>query len=322
MVGKLTPDNQLSASIIPIVLNASPYRTRNSLLDEFMRRDKGETIDDFNPGEAAWWGNHLEHTIGEVAAERLKLTDLQLEFDAAFEHPDLPLAASIDGLANGDGIVEPDPARGIYVINAQRIDITGPGLLEIKNTSAAPESTPARFRGPLQGQAQLMCHPTAKWLAVCVLYQGTELRIFLYHHDRIIQQQIRDAVLDFERRRKERDFYPWSNLNDAVLCHSTTDMKLPTLQIDPENTEVQIALEHLVHARREIAGHQEDIDNAMIDLMAFMGDHETAIGTVGNERIMLKWPMRQFKAQPERVVPAKDARSVRQKTLTIKEIDQ
>ena len=322
MVGKLTPDNQLSASIIPIVLNASPYRTRNSLLDEFMRRDKGETIDHFKAGEAAWWGNHLEHTIGAVAAERLKLTDLQLEFDAAFQHPDLPLAASLDGLANGHGIIEPDPTRGIFVINAPKIDITGPGLLEIKNTSAAPESTPARFRGPLQGQAQLMCHPTAKWLAVCGLYQGTELRIFLYHHDRIIQQQIRDAVLDFERRRTERAWYPWSNLNDAVLCHSTTDGKLPTLQIDPENTEVQIALEHLVHARREIAGHQEDVDNAMIDLMAFMGDHETAIGTVGNERIMLKWPMRQFKAQPERVVPAKDARSVRQKTLTIKEIDQ
>jgi len=322
MVGKLTPDNQLSASIIPIVLNASPYRTRNSLLDEFMRRDKGETIDHFKAGEAAWWGNHLEHTIGAVAAERLKLTDLQLEFDAAFQHPDLPLAASLDGLANGHGIIEPDPTRGIFVINAPKIDITGPGLLEIKNTSAAPESTPARFRGPLQGQAQLMCHPTAKWLAVCVLYQGTELRIFLYHHDRIIQQQIRDAVLDFERRRTERAWYPWSTLNDAVLCHSTTDGKLPTLQIDPENTEVQIALEHLVHARREIAGHQEDVDNAMVDLMAFMGDHETAIGTVGNERIMLKWPMRQFKAQPERVVPAKDARSVRQKTLTIKEIDQ
>lgn len=322
MVGKLTPDNQLSASIIPIVLNASPYRTRNSLLDEFMRRDKGQTIDHFKAGEAAWWGNHLEHTIGAVAAERLKLTDLQLEFDAAFQHPDLPLAASLDGLANGHGIIEPDPTRGIFVINAPKIDITGPGLLEIKNTSAAPESTPARFRGPLQGQAQLMCHPTAKWLAVCVLYQGTELRIFLYHHDRIIQQQIRDAVLDFERRRTERAWYPWSTLNDAVLCHSTTDGKLPTLQIDPENTEVQIALEHLVHARREIAGHQEDVDNAMVDLMAFMGDHETAIGTVGNERIMLKWPMRQFKAQPERVVPAKDARSVRQKTLTIKEIDQ
>jgi hypothetical protein len=322
MVGKLTPDNQLSASIIPIVLNASPYRTRNSLLDEFMRRDKGQTIDHFKAGEAAWWGNHLEHTIGAVAAERLKLTDLQLEFDAAFQHPDLPLAASLDGLANGHGIIEPDPTRGIFVINAPKIDITGPGLLEIKNTSAAPESTPARFRGPLQGQAQLMCHPTAKWLAVCVLYQGTELRIFLYHHDRIIQQQIRDAVLDFERRRTERAWYPWSTLNDAVLCHSTTDGKLPTLQIDPENTEVQIALEHLVHARREIAAHQEDVDNAMVDLMAFMGDHETAIGTVGNERIMLKWPMRQFKAQPQRVVPAKDARSVRQKTLTIKEIDQ
>jgi hypothetical protein len=36
---------------------------------------------------------------------------------------------------------------------------------------------------------------------------------------------------------------------------------------------------------------------------------------------MIKWPMRKFKAQPERIVPAKEARTVRQKTLTIKEID-
>ena len=122
-----------------------------------------------------------------------------------------------------------------------------------------------------------------------------------------MQQQIRAAVLDFERRREQHEFYPWSNLNDAVLCHSTTDGKLPTLQIDPDDVEVQIALEHLVHARREIKGHQEDVDNAMITLMQFMGDHETAVGIVGNERIMLKWPMRKFKAKPERIVPAKEA---------------
>ena len=321
MVGKLTRNDMLSASIIPVVLNASPWRTQNSLLFEMIQRDAGEAVEDFDAGEAAWWGNHLEHTIGNESARRLNLTDVQLEFDAAFQHPDLPLAASIDGLGVGDGIVESDPARGIYVINAKQINITGPGLLEIKNTSATPESEPARFRGPLQGQAQLMCHPTAKWLAVCVLYQGTELRIFLYHHDGIVQQQIRAAVLDFERRREQHEFYPWSNLNDAVLCHSTTDGKLPTLQIDPDDVEVQIALEHLVHARREIKGHQEDVDNAMITLMQFMGDHETAVGIVGNERIMLKWPMRKFKAKPERIVPAKEAVTLRQKTLTIKEID-
>jgi hypothetical protein len=33
----------------------------------------------------------------------------------------------------------------------------------------------------------------------------------------------------------------------------------------------------------------------------------------------IKWPMRHYKAQPERVVPAKEGYSVRQSTLSIKE---
>ena len=162
MVGKLTRNDMLSASIIPVVLNASPWRTQNSLLFEMIQRDAGEAVEDFDAGEAAWWGNHLEHTIGNESARRLNLTDVQLEFDAAFQHPDLPLAASIDGLGVGDGIVESDPARGIYVINAKQINITGPGLLEIKNTSATPESEPARFRGPLAGTSAAYVPPDSE----------------------------------------------------------------------------------------------------------------------------------------------------------------
>jgi hypothetical protein len=40
-------------------------------------------------------------------------------------------------------------------------------------------------------------------------------------------------------------------------------------------------------------------------------------GTVG--RFEIRWPMRSYKAQPEKVVPAKDAYSIRQSTLSIKE---
>lgn len=321
MVGKLTPDGQLSASRIPVLLNASPYMTRNALLNEFIQRDEGTFVDDFKAGEAAWWGNEFEGTIGTEAAKRLGLTGLQLEFDRAFQHADLPLAASLDGLGHGSGVIEADISRGIYVINAKQIDITGPGLLEIKNTSAMPENEPARHRGPIQGQAQLMCYPEARWLAVCVLYQGIELRIFLYHRDSVMEMQIRDAVLDFERRRKERDYYPWTEANDAVLCYSTTDGKLPPLDLDPEDTDAMIALEQLVLAKRKQADAEIDIEDAQMTLMEKMGNHETAFGIVGNQRVMLKWPMRKFKAQPERIVLAKEARTVRQKTLTIKELD-
>jgi hypothetical protein len=34
----------------------------------------------------------------------------------------------------------------------------------------------------------------------------------------------------------------------------------------------------------------------------------------------ISWPMRHYKATPERVVPAKEASVVRQNTLTIKEL--
>ena len=134
--------------------------------------------------------------------------------------------------------------------------------------------------------------------------------------------QIRDAILDFERRRKTGEYYPWVGMGDAVLCHSTTDGKLPPLDLDPDDTDAMIALEQLVLAKRKLSDAEEDIEDAQMTLMERMGNHETAFGMVGNQRVMLKWPMRKYRAQPEKIVPAKEARTVRQKTLTIKEIDQ
>ena len=39
MVGKLTPDNMISASRIPVLLGLSPYATQNELLSEMIQRD-------------------------------------------------------------------------------------------------------------------------------------------------------------------------------------------------------------------------------------------------------------------------------------------
>jgi len=45
---------------------------------------------------------------------------------------------------------------------------------------------------------------------------------------------------------------------------------------------------------------------------------EAAKGRVG--RFEIRWPMRSYKAQPEKIVPAKEAYTIRQTTLAIKEI--
>ena len=52
-----------------------------------------------------------------------------------------------------------------------------------------------------------------------------------------------------------------------------------------------------------------------------MGAHPRAKGLVGNRLYEISRPMRSYSARPEKVVPAKDAYTVRQKTLTIRETD-
>ncbi len=62
------------------------------------------------------------------------------------------------------------------------IKLDGLGILEAKLTAQDVEDTPAVYRGviQLQGQMDIM---KAKWGALCVLYRGTTLRIFLYERD-------------------------------------------------------------------------------------------------------------------------------------------
>jgi hypothetical protein len=318
MVGKLTRDDVLSTSRLPVLLNASPYATPNELLQEMLDIDAGGQPVRIPQNEPMFWGDTLEGTILREAARRLGLTDLETNFTEPFEHPTLPLGASLDGRAKGSGTFVDDPSNGIYLPNDDSITLDGPILLEAKNTNAYPAERPALWRGPLQMQGQMMCTGIARG-AVCVLHQGNQLRIYLYRKDNIVQSQITDAVLNFEERRKTREFYPAYSIHDATIVHSTTDTSARPVEIDDEDAKT--ALEDLVHAQKHKAMAEEDIQQASLCLMNLMGDAEVAYGLVGNQKYMVKWPSRHYKAQPEKVTPAKPARSMRSKTLVIKETD-
>jgi len=321
MVGKLTPDSQLSASRIAVAMNASPYATQNELLDEFLQRDAGTYVDQYVESDPAYLGNLMEGTMIEECARRLDLVDVETEITVPYQHKDLPLAASLDGRGKGTRLIKANPDRKIFLPQGGTIETAGKvGIIESKLTSAPPSEKPRWYRGPLQLQAQLMCYPHARWGAIVTLYQSVHLYIYVYRRDPVVQMQIREAVLDFERRRKERDYYPAYSPGDAAIAYSSMDLSLPMVDIDPD-TEEAGALEQLVLAQRNRANAEEDIEDATTTLMEAIGEAPGAVGLVGNKMVQVKWPTRNYKAQPEKVTPAKPARTIRAKTLTIKEMD-
>jgi len=318
MVGKVTPDSMLSASRLPAVLGLSKYRTPNDELLVSIDAMNGKQPKDIS-NEAMSWGNTLEPVILNKAAERLQLIDLKLDHPKPFFHPTLPLCCSLDGLANGRGqILRTDPDAGIFVVGQESIELDGYGVLEAKLTSAPPEDIPSLARGPIQLQAQ-MDIMGFKWGALATLYRGTELRIFLFAPHQNTLDVIKEIALDFQNRleiwRAENriDHFPLANSKDADTLWPHTNPEQDVLELDDAAAEY---MRGIVSAKKKIETYQQEIDSFETALKELLGDR--TVGRAGGFEV--RWPMRNYQAQPEKVTPAKDAYSKRMSTVQIKEI--
>jgi len=317
MVGKLTPDDIITASRVPVLMGLSPYKTPNELLKEAIDAAAGNPPSRLPQNEQMRLGDLLEGPILDEAAYRLDLDHVNTNITEAIHHPDLPLACSLDGRGDGTLVWEHDPANGIYVPQGGVVDTHGLGVLEAKNTSAAPEDAPAPHRGPWQLQAQMMC-TDASWGAVCVLYRGSELRLFLYRQDPDMQARIEDAVHDFERRKRDVDWYPPLSSDDANVAWERVDDGAPAMDlngIEDGDHWTQV----LINRREEKRALEAEIDEAETMLKEMLGNHEEGQVQVGGSTYYVKWPMRNYKAQPAKTTEAKPARQVRAKTLIVKE---
>jgi predicted phage-related endonuclease len=263
------------------------------------------------------WGDRLEQMILLETAKRLELLELSTEFDSAFFHKTLPLACSLDGWAHGRGQkIRTDMDAGIIVVGQDEIMLDGYGVLEAKLTAVSPEEMPALYRGPVQLQAQ-MDIMQAKWGAVAVLYQGTVLRIFLFEPHKQTLETIKAAVLEFQNKLEkykatgEIDYYPPATSKDADRMYPAADEA--TVVNLPGRAE-QLA-DQILAANAAIKEAEGKRSEAETELKAMLG--QAYKGMAG--RFEIRWPMRSYKATAERVVPAKDAYSIRQSTLSIKE---
>jgi len=315
MSGKLTPDHMMSASRLPALLGLSRYQTPNDELQYSINASKGLPRED-KQNESMAWGDRLERLILLETAKRLELLELSTEFDSAFFHPTLPLACSLDGWAHGRGQkIRTDMDAGIIVVGQDEIMLDGYGVLEAKLTAVSPEEMPALYRGPVQLQAQ-MDIMQAKWGAVCVLYQGTVLRIFLFEPHKQTLETIKTAVLEFQNKIEkykatgEIDYYPPASNEDADRMWPVAEEKV--IQLD---VEAELLAAKIIDANKRAKQAADDKAEAEKDLKVLLGDAKAAVAG----RFEIKWPMRSYQAQPEKIVPAKAAYSIRQSTLSVKE---
>jgi len=314
MAGKLTDDRVMSASRLPALMGYSKYSTPNDeLLYSFNAIDGNERPDIGN--EAMMFGTLLEPVILEQACKRLGITKFDTDIRQAYKHESVPLQCSLDGLAEGEGqTIKHDPARGIYVIGQDSIVLRGTGVLEAKLTKVYPEDVPDLARGPIQLQGQMLCTGHT-WGAVCILYSGLTLRVFLFavHYD--TQKAIVKSVLEFQNKldkyaKGERDFYPPTSSIDQNAMYAIAQNK----EIELDNSAIELA-QTILDKKLVINACEAAIDEAEMKLKGMLGDAEK--GRAGNW--VFSWKMRHYKESPEKLTPARKAYSVRQTNISIKE---
>ena len=78
--------------------------------------------------------------------------------------------------------------------------------------------------------------------------------------------------------------------------------------------ELDDDIERLDWLRQHRDNLNQDIEETELRIMKSMGDAQRG----SSARYVVDWPLRNYKAQPEKTVPAKDARTIRLKSLKIK----
>jgi predicted phage-related endonuclease len=316
MAGKLTDDREMSASRLPGLMGFSKYSTPNDELQFSINAIDGKERPDIG-NEAMAWGNTLEPVILQQAAQRLGIEDFNTEITVPYKHRAFALQCSLDGIGHGIGQeITTDPEKGIFVVGQDSIVLDGPGVLEAKLTKTMPEDVPHLARGPIQLQGQMLV-TGHKWGAVCVLYQGIELRVFLFAPHQETQRAIIKAVQDFETRLdtyRETGAIEWyppasSKELDRIYPNAIKD------EVELPNTVAELA-KGIMANKAAIRAAEGSIEEAEKLIKEQLGQAEK--GRAGS--FVISWPMRNYKAQSERLVAAKEAYSVRQSSLSIKEL--
>lgn len=313
MVGKLSDDRLMSGSRISVLYawliakEGHPYSTPNDELRQSIAAKHGEYKRDDTHSEPAYCGNLFESTIAVDVCQELGLPDPELS-PSVFHAEDGSWQCSMDAL-----ITLPNTttifANDLVEIDGDlpHIELSGLVPIEVKTTEQRYDAKTPLWRGPVQLQMQMMA-VDARFGIIATVHRGNYRHYKIYRCDPVMQQVIGDLCLDFRDRVAEERFYAPVNVDDCSKTHqggNTDPVELNSLADD---------VARLVELRQNAKDIESEIEAVQTKIMSEMQDNEVA--QVGE--FTVKWPRRHYKAQPEKVTPAKEARTIRLRTLQIK----
>ena len=311
-VGKLTPDFQLSCSLLePIITGQNPYQTRNQVLENCHKALQGEDIR-IATNNYMEVGNVLEKPVAELAAKRIGLLDIQLVVEEAVRHKKVTLNGSIDCIGVADNLfITKDIDKGFYcpeLEEGEGIKLNGKGVVEIKVTNAPLTETLPAYRGVVQVKG-LMAITEYSWSVVCVL-NGSDLRMYFYERNQDWEQEVLEpTVIDFNNRIAKLDWYDPFDTKEAA--HITPQDNGETVEL---NKQDQVQIDNIVAWEAQIKNLKDNIEAAKKNIMVSLKEAKYGV----SESHKVTWQTINYKAQPEKLVPAKDAYTSRR--LSIKEL--
>ena len=311
-IGKLTPDYEISCSLLePLITGQNPYQTRNQVLENCHKALKGEDIR-ISTNNYMEVGNVLEKPVAELAAKRIGLLDIELVIDEPVRHKNVTLNGSIDCIGVADNLfITKDVEKGFYcpeLEDGEGMKVNGKGIVEIKITNAGLSESLPTYRGVIQVKG-LMAITEYSWAVVCVL-NGSDLRMYFYQRNEQWEQEVLEpTVIDFNNRVANLDWYDPFDTKEAGYI---------TPQDNGETTELtkqdQVQIDNIVAWEAQIKNLKDNIEEAKKSIMMSMKDAKEGY----SESHKVVWQTVNYKAQPEKLVPAKEAYTSRR--FSIKEL--
>ena len=272
MVGKLTWF-RATASVSCALFDRGRFFSKHDILDRAIHEKNGTLIDNYVQTNRQATGDLLEPVLIQEAARRLGIVELEAEVDYKIEHPTLPLEASLDGRCKAVNVkVSHNPDQGIYLVGHEDLILNGDIPIECKCSSDFPTvGEPPKYLGVDQLHTS-MDILNADYGILIVLYQSTDLRIYIYKKDEAFAGELAEVVLDFNQRVDDENYYPPEKPEHAAnifdLGNDENEKILGSDMVDIIDT-----IQALKEAQK-IAKEKEA--ELMTDLMMSMGNHSKA----------------------------------------------
>ena len=297
---------ELGASRVPaIVLGKTSFTTNERERQKTLHARQGiETIETEFGKDAKERGNYLEDAIIKWARDKVAdigpASELELcKVTQGYRIDELALCASLDAILNIKGeITMHNQLTGEPVI------LSGFGALEIKTTNT--DDLP-RTDQIIQLQTQLLCSGF-KWGIIAVFGKAQKLTLVPFEADQDIFDQIMEKVNEFwQKVDLDEPYPPLDNGPPSIINLDHLDIK---------ESLVGVAEDWLM-CDAEIKKWTKKKEEDQKLLQRIMEQNEAEHAEVGD--INIAYPTITRKAQPEKIVPAKEATYYRKFKIEKKE---